>query len=163
MYVWNSAWSSKCHLREITKPRHYYQASDIDACWTKNQGKHTHIWGLPPLLRERPVLLIAGCHIYIHVFVCVCVCVSMMRGGDGQRLSQRRWHRWALMRTRRCGILFLPRRCGIRAARMFQNENRRFIRSARVLPVLWLRLSCIQMLLLSLHIIVINPWFPTLA
>ena len=28
---------------------------------------------------ERPVLSIAGCHIYIyiHVFVCVCVCVSM--------------------------------------------------------------------------------------
>ena len=24
---------------------------------------------------ERPVLSIAGCHIYIHVFVCVCVCV----------------------------------------------------------------------------------------
>ena len=99
------------------------EASDIDACWTKNQGKHTHIWGLPPLLRERPVLLIAGCHIYIHVFVCVCVCVSMMRGGDGQRLSQRWWHRWALMRTWRCGILFLLRRCGIRAACMFQNEN----------------------------------------
>ena len=43
---------------------------------------------------ERPVLPIAGCHIYIHVFVCVCVCVSMMGGGDGQRVSQRRWHRW---------------------------------------------------------------------
>ena len=26
---------------------------------------------------ERPVLPIAGCHIYIHVFVCVCVCVCV--------------------------------------------------------------------------------------
>ena len=98
----------------------------------RNQGKHTHIWGLPPLLREtcvahcwlsyiytcvclcvclcvyvcvcrrwllertcyyceyvcpimkcggtdteRPVLPIAGCHIYIHVFVCVCVSVCL--------------------------------------------------------------------------------------
>ena len=33
---------------------------------------------------ERPVLPIAGCHIYIHVFVCVCVCVSMcVFVGDG--------------------------------------------------------------------------------
>ena len=26
---------------------------------------------------ERPVLPIAGCHIYIHVFVCVCVCLCV--------------------------------------------------------------------------------------
>ena len=106
-------------------PRHYYQASDIDACWQKPRKTYSYLRVATAAERERPVLLIAGCHIYIHVFVCVCVCVSMMRGGDGQRLSQRRWHRWALMRTRRCGILFLPRRCGIRAARMFQNEKRR--------------------------------------
>ena len=30
---------------------------------------------------------------------------------------------WALMRTWRCGILFLQRRCGIREVGMFQNEN----------------------------------------
>ena len=32
---------------------------------------------------ERPVLPIAGCHIYTCVCLCVCVCVSMMFGGDG--------------------------------------------------------------------------------
>ena len=39
-------------------------------------------------VRERPVLPIASCHIYIHVFVCVCVCVSMcVFVGDGYLLD----------------------------------------------------------------------------
>ena len=88
MYVWNLAWSSKVSSLWNHKAKALLAASDIDACWTKNQGKHTHIWGLLQLLRERPGLPIATCHIYIHMFVCVCVCVSMMTGGDGQRLSR---------------------------------------------------------------------------
>ena len=44
--------------------------------------------------RESPV---AHCWLsYIHMFVFVCVSVSMMRGGDGQRLSRTCYycHRW---------------------------------------------------------------------
>ena len=41
----------------------------------RNQGKHTHIWGLPPLLRETCV---AHCWLsYIYTCVCLCVCLCV--------------------------------------------------------------------------------------
>ena len=76
--------------------------------------------------------LLAVIYIYMCLFVCVSVCLWWGAVTGSGSLSDGGTGGWALMRTRRRGILFLPRRCGIRAARMFQNEKRRFIWSAGI-------------------------------